>query len=523
MTNHEKKIFAVGAGAGLLAAALILVAMSLRTPRLAKAAGAESPAAAAMSHEDRSMPSAGTQPGATVELTPEDITAAGVQVAEVKAAKVPSRVSAFGRVEQPESQLAAISARIGGRIDRLLLQYAGQQVRRGQPVAELYSPEVATALQEYQVALGNRDRMAQSGDREMAEHAEAIVAASQRRLELLEVSGKQLHTNTAIGTPHVTIYSDVSGVVVERKATRGQYVNAGDTLFSVADLSTVWVKADVYESQLPQIRSGQMVELTSEALPNQTIHGRVEFIEPMANAQTRTVPVHVHVSNPGMRLLPGMYVAASFVVSPTRETLVVPRSAVLDTGTRKLVYVAKGNGAFEAREVETGTPTEDVYPILQGLKQGEQVVMAGNFLIDSQTRLNGGMTGLFGGSKEFSGNSAAQSSGQSATAGQSQAASITLRVDPDPAKGAADNAFHVAITAADGKPISDAQVKVTLVMPAMPSMGMPEMRNAFTLPWTGSEYSGTGNIPMAGSWTVQIEATKDGAVIGRHRASVNAR
>jgi Cu(I)/Ag(I) efflux system membrane fusion protein len=145
--------------------------------------------------------------------------------------------------------------------------------------------------------------------------------------------------------------------VVDRKVTQGQYVNAGDTLFTVADLSQVWIKADVYEDQLPQIRSGQEVDITSEALPNRTLHGHVDFIEPQANPQTRTVPVHVHVANPGMRLLPGMFINATFISRASTESIVVPRSAVLDTGTRKIVYLARPNGIFEAREVAIGAPS----------------------------------------------------------------------------------------------------------------------------------------------------------------------
>jgi RND family efflux transporter MFP subunit len=144
--------------------------------------------------------------------------------------------------------------------------------------------------------------------------------------------------------------------------TQGQYVNAGDTLFTVADLNQVWIKADVYEEQLPQIRQGQEVEITAESLPNRTLHGHVDFIEPAANPQTRTVPVHVHVANPQMRLLPGMFVNATFVSRAAEPSIVVPRSAVLDTGTRKIVYLARPNGVFEAREVQVGAATEDLVP-----------------------------------------------------------------------------------------------------------------------------------------------------------------
>jgi hypothetical protein len=284
------------------------------------------------------------------------------------------------------------------------------------------------------------------------------------------------------------------------------------------------VKADVYEYQLAQIKSGQMVEITSDVLANKVVHGRVDFIEPEANPQTRTIPVHVHVANPGMRLRPGMYIRAKFISPSERETLVVPRSAVLDTGTRKLVYVAKPDGVFEAREIQAGAATEELYPVISGLTAGEQVVTNGNFLIDSQTRLTGGMTGLFGGSKEYGGQKSPDTSTSSTTDQKPKpsGAKITLMVEPNPPKGAADNMFHVSLVDADGKAIPDAEVTVTLVMPAMPSMSMPEMRNSFKVPFMSGMYMGKGNVGMAGSWNVSIEAKRNGQVIATYRTRFNA-
>ena len=167
----------------------------------------------------------------------------------------------------------------------------------------------------------------------------------------------------------------------------------------------------MYEDQLPQIHPGQDVDITAEALPNRTLHGHVQFIEPTTNPQTRTVPVHVHLPNPGMRLMPGMFVSAMFVSRAAGPSVVVPRPAVLDTGTRKLVYVAKADGVFEAREIKVGAPTEDVFPVISGLKAGDKVVLNGNFMIDSQAQLSSGMTGLFGGSKEFANGQQGQAAG----------------------------------------------------------------------------------------------------------------
>lgn len=518
MTTREMKLIATSSGTAALVTALAVGIMMGRertyaaesAPPQARAAG---PAVVAPIDSDP-----GTQPGTTLELTPAEIAAAGVQVAEVRTAALKTNIDSFGRVEQPEAQLAAVSARIGGRVDKLYVQYTGESVRRGQAVADVYSPEVANAIEDYRLAQENRNRLIQSDDPYARTQADALVAASQRKLELWGISEKQMEAPEAGGIPHVTLYASASGSVVDRKVTQGQYVNAGDTLFTVADLSQVWIKADVYEDQLPQIRRGQEVEVTSEALPNRTLHGHVDFIEPQASPQTRTVPVHVHVANPGMRLLPGMFVSASFVSTAPGRSIVVPRSAVLDTGTRKLVYLARPNGVFEAHEVAVGTPSDDLFPVISGLAPGDKVVLSGNFLIDSQAHLSSGMSGIYGGSKEF----AASAGGPAADA---SSAKLDFRADSNPLKAGEDNAFHATLTGADGKPVADAQVKVAFIMPAMPEMGMPEMKSSFELPWSASQhmYMGKGQPPMPGSWNVAVEARRNGAVIATFHTHLSAK
>jgi YtkA-like len=228
------------------------------------------------------------------------------------------------------------------------------------------------------------------------------------------------------------------------------------------------------------------------------------------------VPVHVHLPNPGMRLMPGMFVSVTFSNRAPAPAIVVPRSAVLDTGTRKLVYVAKPGGVFEAREVKLGAPTEDLFPVVGGLKAGENVVLNGNFMIDSQAQLSSGMTGLYGGSKAFA-------SGQQGQTGAGGGAKIELRTIAELKEG--QNPFQAAVTDDQGKAISDAQVTVTLVMPAMPSMNMPEMRNSFPLAWDPGHqiYAGKGTVPMSGSWTATVEARRDGTVIASAHSRLTAK
>jgi len=532
MTARETKLIAISAGTGMLAVALIAALLAVHgSPIFAGenkgAALPNTPSPAARAATPQSVDT-GTQPGTTVELSPAEITAAGVQVAPVRTAMLKTDIDAFGRVEQPEAQLAAVSARIGGRVDKLYVQYTGEKVRSGQSVADIYSPEVATAIEEYRLAEENSKGLSRSDDAYAQTQADALVKASQHRLELWGISSKQINAPAAAGVPHVTIFAYSSGTVVDRKVTQGQYVNAGDTLFTVADLSQVWIKADVYEEQLPQIRAGQQVDITGESLSNQTLHGHVDFIEPSANPQTRTVSVHVHVANQSMRLLPGMFVNATFVSRAAQASIVVPRSAVLDTGTRKIVYVAHPNGVFEAREVAVGAPSDDLFPVTKGLQQGENVVLNGNFLIDSQAHLSSGMSGLYGGSKEFGSTPAVQEgAGAPAAGGSIQIApgKIEIHSDPDPMKASEDNNFQVKVIGSDGEAVTDANVTLTLIMPAMPSMGMPEMKSSIALPWSAEHamYTGKGRPGMAGTWTVIVEARKNNSSIATLHTHLSAR
>ena len=192
----------------------------------------------------------------------------------------------------------------------------------------------------------------------------------------------------------------------------------------------------------------------------------------------------------------------------------MPRSAVVDTGERKLVYVAKGAGVFEAHEVHLGTVAGDYFPVLAGLRGGERIVTEGNFLLDSQTRIAGGMSGMFGGSKEF---------GQQSAAPESGPLKVTFRSNPATPRGGSEADIFVSVQDTTGKPVTDAQVKTTVFMPAMPAMGMSEMRETATLSWKGAEYAGTINIPTLGTWTVTVEVSRGGQAVASYHTSLNAK
>jgi membrane fusion protein, copper/silver efflux system len=379
MTQHEKKFLVTGLTLGLMLALVAYAAMRLQYPDRSAAQSQEAPipkyeAAPEQATSQRTEQVQATASVSSIQLNQKEETDIGVETVEVRRRNLQRALIAVAKVDEPETQLASISARIGGRIDKLYLAFTGQQVRRGQTIASLYSPEVFSTAEEYRLALENRKRLGTSAEPLAVSGAEDLVNASRRRLELWGLTTQQLDEIASSAKPQIElpIYSAVSGIVTERKVTQGQYVNAGEVLFTVTDLSTIWVKADVYQPDLSAVHSGQSVEITSDSLPGATLHGRVGFLDTSINPQTRTASARIQVPNPSMRLRPGMFVQVKFAAPAGHDVLAIPRSAVLDTGMRKFVYVAKGNGEFEGRQVQIGPAGTDYYPVLAGLKEGER-------------------------------------------------------------------------------------------------------------------------------------------------------
>jgi membrane fusion protein, copper/silver efflux system len=512
MSGREKRWLLVGIAVGLIiAAAVVLVEQNRR--RLQPVAAAPSTAS-----EPGDVPAAAPATAAAVELTGDEQKAIGVETVEVKRQTIRKEISAPGKVAEPETGIGTISARIGGRIDKLLINVTGETVNRGQTVALIYSPQVFTAGEEYRLALENRQRLAASKESQAVSEADALVQASRRRLELWGLTAQQVEEIALSPDKAVQIatYSSLSGVVTKRNVAEGQYVKEGDVLFELADLSSVWVQVDFFESDIPIVRTGQRVKVSAPTLAGGSTQGTISFLQPSVDPQSHTMTARIQAPNPQMRLRPGMFVQVSLETPLGTDVIAVPRSAVLDTGKEKVVYVAQGNGVFEKRSVQASAVGDEYYAVTTGIKPGERVVTHGNFLIDSQTRLTGTITGMFGGSKSFGGDNASPQPG-------APNYTVTLQSEPAPPKGGSEGTFHVKVTGPDGKPVTDAQVRMTLVMPAMPWMGMGEMRSAVELMWNGSEYVGKGAVAMAGSWNITVEARRGGQLLAVYRTRFDAK
>lgn len=517
MTSREKYLVTSGLAVGIALGVLAFWAMSNK--RNDTVAATPSPAAQAPTTEPATGPDemAGMEGGAT-ELSQAEQEAIGLRVAPVTFRTMRNELRTVGRVEQAETQLAAISARVGGRIDKLYIDFTGQPVKRGQAIASIYSPQVFASAEEYKLALRARGNLGTSAHPQAIAQADDLIEASRRRLELWGLSPKQIDEIAQSDKPkvHITTYSSVQGIVTERKVAEGQYVQEGETLYTVSDLSSVWVMADVYEADLHTIRMGHSARVEAEALPGTVFRGAVSFIDPTLNTDTRTASVRIQLANPGLRLRPGMFVQVTLAANASKE-LAIPRSAVLDTGGKKVVYLAKGDGVFERRTVELGGMTDDFIAVRQGLKERENVVINGAFMIDSQTRVSGGMSGMFGGSMAYTGGEPSNG------AGTASKYTINVRLEPDPLKGEAPARALVDVMDPGGKAVADVTVSITLLMPAMPSMGMAEMRNTYPLKWDGKQYSGEVQIRSAGPWTVTVDAMRSGQRIASKRTQVTAR
>jgi Cu(I)/Ag(I) efflux system membrane fusion protein len=329
-----------------------------------------------------------------VSLSPTQAVMANVATVPADFAPLSKEINAVGIVQYDQSKQAKVTAWVAGRIDKLLVNTVGAYVSKGRPVAEIYSPDLVAAQQEYLLALKSREQFQKSSIQAISQGGEGLVSSARQRLKLMGVRDEQIAGLEKAGHPNIKlpIYTPLSGVVIEKMVQEGQYVNMGDPLFSIADLSNVWVEVEVYENEFAFVKMGQRVEILSQSYPGKTFSGRVSFIYPFLDPKTRTVKVRVDLANPGLKLKPDMFVNAQ-IKAPLGNTLVVPATALMDTGKRQVVWVESQPGMFEPRDVQAGARVGDKVQILSGLKRGDKVAASGGYLIDSESQLSAGSGG----------------------------------------------------------------------------------------------------------------------------------
>ncbi|MFH1008927.1 MAG: efflux RND transporter periplasmic adaptor subunit, partial [Candidatus Latescibacterota bacterium] len=337
-----------------------------------------------------------------IKLTPREVQLSDIRTDVVAFRSLNKNIRAVGKVMYDERKLAHVAAWVPGRVDRLFVNFTGAVVKKGQPLLEIYSPDLVTTQEEYLLSLETLDKVANSRIPETVYGARSLVQASRKRLLLWGISEQQIEKleQDRKAQTHMTLYAPMGGVVTQKMVKEGMYVKEGQVFFDIADLSAVWVMADIYESELSWIENGQMAAVSVEAYPGETFMGRITFIDPVLNTKTRSVGVRIEAPNEKHLLKPGMFADVNVRV-PTGRILAVPKAAILDTGPRKVAYLDQGEGQFVGVEVKIGREAEGFFPVLSGLSEGDRVVTAANFLIDSQTQLFSGSSALYGGAKEI--------------------------------------------------------------------------------------------------------------------------
>ena len=379
-------------GAAAVAAVLVVAAVVWATTGRDEA-GAQPEAPAEMGGMDMSgMDMSGD---GTVRIDPQMARSLGVTLATAELGPVRREIRTTGNVTFDETRLSTITPKIGGFIERLHVNFTGQAVRRGQPLLEIYSPELVAAQEELLAAVRLERQLAQSAAPGVSDRTGGLVDAARRRLVLWDISPAQIRRVVETGEVRrtMTLHAPFTGFVVEKDVQAGQSVQPGQALYRLADLSQVWVEADVYEQDLRHVREGEPVGVEIGAFPGERFTGRVSYVHPDVRPETRTGRVRIQLLNPGGQIKPGMFATVYLDTPGVERAVLVPRDAVMRTGTRDIVFVELEPGVYETREVRAGAATNGHVQILSGLLAGERVVARANFILDAESRLMETMMG----------------------------------------------------------------------------------------------------------------------------------
>ena len=372
-------------GAPLLALAVVLL-LRRRSESAAPAVSGGHAAMAGMTAADTAHP---------VVLTPEAARRIGVTFTTASMGPLAREVRTVGQVTFDETRVAAIAPKIDGWVERLYVDYTGMPVQIGAPLLTIYSPMLVTAQEELLLAKKLAQDVA-SGTGDAARGADELLRSARRRLAYWGIDQRDIDRIELTGEVQraLTLHSSVGGVVVEKGVLAGQKIMAGEALYRIADLSVVWVEGEVFEQDLALFRVGLTVIAEFEALPGERFTGRIAYIYPTLNPDTRTARVRVELTNRGLRLKPGMYATLRFTGGSSADVLSLPRSAILSTGERSLVFVRRADGQLDPREIRVGIASAERIQVLSGLAAGETVVASATFLVDAESNLGSALGGM---------------------------------------------------------------------------------------------------------------------------------
>jgi RND family efflux transporter MFP subunit len=323
-----------------------------------------------------------------VRISPEKQQLIGVKFDNVEFRNLIKEIRTVARITYDERRLIFINTKFSGWIEDLYVDYTGKLIKKGDPLFSIYSPEIVSAQEEYLLALKAKNLFEGKAYSEIPQGTDALLDSSKRRLIYWDIKEEQIKELERTGKPlrNLVFYSPVTGFVIEKNVLKGKYVMPGENLYKLADISNIWILADIYENDLPLISIGQEASIELPYIPGEKFSGRITYIYPYLENETRTVKVRIELPNRDFKLKPDMFGNIIVNVEIGRR-LTVHEDAVIDTGERKIVFVDRGEGLFEPREVKLGLKTGDYYEVLNGLREGERVVTSANFLIDSESKL----------------------------------------------------------------------------------------------------------------------------------------
>jgi membrane fusion protein, copper/silver efflux system len=451
-----------------------------------------------------------------VNVSPEKQQLVGIRTAVAEVRPLVKKIRTVGIVTYDETRVAQVFSKVDGWVEKLFVNYTGKLVQKGQPLFTYYSPDLVTTQEEYLLALDAKQRLGSSPVREISTGADSLLESAHRRLALWDISEDQIGELQKSRMPKrsLTLYSPISGFVIKKDVFQGMKVMPDKELYTITDLSTVWVNADIYEYELAPIRIGQKAAITLSYFPGRTFNGKVAWISPVLDEKTRTAKIRLEVPNREYILKPEMYANVEFEIDAGRK-LAVPDEAVLDSGLRKVVFLDKGNGRFAPAEVKLGAKYDSFYEVLDGLSPGEKILASATFLLDSESRLNeamGAMAGMPGmdmeGTQGKDGMKGMKMDAPAKAGPQEKKVNdlaLILTTQPEKAK-AGENLVRLKITDKAGNVVKDAQVSfaVKMTMPGMaPSKGDGKLtKEGF--------YEAKVNLAMAGGWEVTVLMRRPG-------------
>lgn len=330
-----------------------------------------------------------------IKITTEKVQKLGVRTEPAAAKELTRTVRAVGTLAVDERRIATVAPKFEGWIERLYVNTTGQQVARGQPLMDVYSPDLVTAQQEYLIAKKGAEAV-KGGGPDIQSSMKRLMSGALERLRNWDISDRELQQLEQGGAIRrtVTVRSPVSGVVLEKPALKGMRFMPGEAIYQISDLSGLWLLADIFEQDLGHVQPGQPAKITVNAFPGRTFTGKVAFLYPTITPETRTGKVRVELPNPGGMLKPSMYASVELAAGARRKAVTVPTSSIIDSGVRQIVLVQLAEGRFEPREVKLGARGDDYVEVMEGVKEGEPIVVAANFLIDAESNLKAAIGGM---------------------------------------------------------------------------------------------------------------------------------